>query len=508
MRLFVLMPPAIHNTDFTTTFSSYDKEKRTKVTKTVSYEGAYDFFISQKLVPLAIHHPINVNETKVDRYGETEGKDKMVMPTIGCIQVKDKEQGKWMIPIFTTVDEFLESPMGVWINNRFTNAKGEVKLDWINKWREQIKRCNEGGLTHFCVALPITLRGQNQREEIISTLRNNPYQGEMEEKLATTGIKKSSARQEIGRFYRTEYPMFIIPTGVTKAPSYYSGDGGRFFNIAPMKQDGKKSPYLEEYAKNMGYELAKPVVVSKKPKMKKLTQAEQTLAPREWFMQQYMGLQSSVFNLPYEGFNGSKRDYLEAWGGNTNYLLAATCIYHNVKGNPPSVNELGQQFNEVLSHILIQYVNPNNAQQIPNDFEGYLNQYLPPFPTKYPLWPLDMVNMKALNESDIGRVLELDEQPYELLTEKYTYTSTSLPPSLLLLSLDSHYRHSNLIENYGEALNKDYIQRFIKEGAKNLVEDDALHQYHCYFWDEDEMKIGLMNHGFLNFISPTLWNKN
>ena len=498
MRLFVLMPPAIHNTDFTTSFNSWDKEKKKKVSKTVTYEGAYDFFISQKLVPLAIHHPINVNETKVNRYGETEGKSKMVMPTIGCIQVKDKEQGKWMMPIFTTVDEFLESPMGFWINNRFTNAKGEVKLDWINKWREQIKRCNEGGLTHFCVALPITLRGQGHYAEIKSNLRNNPFKGEMEEKLASKGVPKSSARQEIGLFYRTEYPMFIIPTGTTKAPSYY-GDGGRYFNIAPMKLNSKKSPYLEEYAKNMGYDLAKPVVVSKNPKMKKLTKLEKTLAPREWFMQQYMGLQNSVFNLPYEGFNVSKRDFLEEWGGNTNYLLASTFIYHNAKGgaNTLSVKELGQQFNEVLSHILIQYVNPNNAQQIPNDFEGYLNQYLPTFPTKYPLWPLDMVNMKALNELDIGRVLELDGQPYELFTEKYTYTSTSLPPSLLVLSLDSH----------GEALNKDYIQQFIEEGAKNLVEDDALHQYHCYFWDDDEMKIGLMNHGFLNFISPTLWDK-
>ena len=234
------MPPAIHNTDFTTSFSSYDKEKKKKVAKTVSYEGAYDFFISQKLVPLAIHHPILVNETKVDRYGETEGKSKMVMPTIGCIQVKDKLQGQWMIPIFTTVDEFLKSPMGVWINNRFTNTKGEVKLDWINKWSEQIKRCNEGGLTHFCVALPLTLRGTGQREEIISTLRNNPLKADMEEQLASKGVPKSSARQEIGLFYRTEYPMFIIPTGVTKAPSYY-GEGGRYFNIAPMKQNIKKS---------------------------------------------------------------------------------------------------------------------------------------------------------------------------------------------------------------------------------------------------------------------------
>jgi hypothetical protein len=493
------MPPAIHNTDFTTSFSSYDKEQKKKVAKTVTYQGAYDFFISQKLVPLAIHHPIKVNETKVDRYGETEGKDKMVMPTIGCIQVKDKEQGKWMIPIFTTVDEFLKSPMGVWINNRFTNAKGEVKLDWINKWKEQIKRCNEGGLTHFCVALPITLRGQNQREEVISTLRNNPHQGDMEDKMATTGIKKSSARQEIGRFYRTEYPMFIIPTGLTKAPSYYAGDGGRFFNIAPMKQNGKKSPYLVEYAKNMGYDLAKPVVVSKKPKMKKLTQAEETLAPREWFMQQYMGLQSSVFNLPCEGFLGT-----------ISHIMSCHPLYSIL--NNPSVKELGQQFNEVLSHILIQYVNPNNTQQLPNDFEGYLNQYLPSFPSHNTLWPLDMVNMKSLGDLKGGMNSLWEQQnttpPYEKNTRQYTYTSTCLPPSLLLLSLDSHYRHSNLIENYGEALNKDYIQQFIEEGAKNLVEDDALHQYHCYFWDEDEMKIGLMNHGFLNFISPTLWDKN
>ncbi len=507
MRLFVLMPPAIHNTDFTTSFSSYDKEQKKKVSKTVTFEGAYDFFISQKLVPLAIHHPIKVNETKVDRYGETEGKEKMVMPTIGCIQVKDKEQGKWMIPIFTTVDEFLKSPMGVWINNRFTNAKGEVKLDWINKWREQIKRCNEGGLTHFCVALPITLRGKNQREEIISTLRNNPYQGEMVERMATTGVKKSSARQEIGRFYRTEYPMFVIPTGIDKAQSYYS-EGGRYFNIAPMKQDSKKSPYLEEYAKNMGYELAKPVVVSKKPKMKKLTKLEKTLAPREWFMQQYMGLQSSVFNLPHEGFLA--RTIAQ--------LMSCHPIYNpfsqsgQSQGQNLSVKELGQQFNEVLSHILIQYVNPNSPPQIRSDFAEYMEQNLRTFPSQNTLWPLDMVNMKSLGDLKDGMNSLWEQQnktpPYEQNNQKYTYTSTSLPPSLLLLSLDSHYRHPNLIHPHGGALSKDYIQQFIEEGAKNLVEDDALHQYHCYFWDDDEMRIGLMNHGFLNFISPTLWDKN
>ena len=52
------------------------------------------------------------------------------------------------------------------------------------------------------------------------------------------------------------------------------------------------------------------------------------------------------------------------------------------------------------------------------------------------------------------------------------------------------------------------VQQFIKEGAKNLVENDSLHQYHCYFWDEDRMSIGLMNHGFLNFINPTVWDMN
>lgn len=490
MRLFVLMPPAIHNTDFTTSFNSYDKEKRKKVSKTVSYEGAYDFFISQKLVPLAIHHPINVNETKVDRYGETTGKSKMVMPTIGCIQVKDKVQGKWMIPIFTTVDEFLKSPMGVWINKRFTNAKGEVKLDWINKWREQIRQCNDGGLTHFCVALPITLRGQGHYAEIKSNLRNHPFQGEMEEKLASKGVPKSSARQEIGLFYRTEYPMFIIPTGITKAPSYY-GEGGRYFNITPMKLNSKNSPYLEEYAKNMGYELAKPVIVSKKPKMKKLTKLEKTLAPREWFMQQYMGLQSSVFNLPHEGFLVRT----------ISQLMSCQPLY-NTNSSNLSVKELGQQFNEVLSHILIQYVNPNSPPQIRSDFAEYMEQNLPSFPSKNTLWPLDMVNMKSLGDLKGGMNAMWEQQnktpPYEQANQKYTYTSTSLPPSLLLLSLES----------YGEALNKDYIQRFIKAGAENLVEDDALHQYHCYFWDDDEMKIGLMNHGFLNFISPTLWDKN
>jgi hypothetical protein len=510
MKLFVLMPPALHNTDFTTSFSSYDKEQKKKINKVVTYEGAYDYFISQQLVPLAIHHPIIVNETTTDRYGETQGKSKWVMPTLGCIQSYDKGQGKWLIPIFKTVDEFLESPMGVWINKRFTNSKGEKKLDWINKWQEQIKRCNEGGLTHFCVAIPITLRGKGEREEVISTLRNNPYKDEVAETLATTGIKKSSARQEIGRFYRTEYPMFIVPTGIDKTPSYYS-EGGRFFNIAPMKQDGKKSPYLEEYAKNMGYELAKPVVVSKKPKMKKLTQAEQTLAPREWFMQQYTSLQDSVFNLRHEGFNKANEEYrLERKGGNTNYLLFATHTYSNTKGISEllSVNELGRQFNELLSHILIQYVNPNQSSQLPTDFEGYINQYLPSFPAKYPLWPLDKVNFKTLNELDSGRVLELDEQPYETLVKKHTYASTSLPPSLLLLSLESHYRHPTLIKNFGDALSKDYIQQFIKEGAKNLVEDDSLNQYHCYFWDEDRMSIGLMNHGFLNFINPTVWDMN
>lgn len=459
MKICVLMTPSLSNTDYATTPRSYGKQQG----ESKCYEGAYDFFLSQQLVPVAIHEPIWLDERTEDRYGEKRGKQSWVVPTVGCIEARVKEEMKWVFPIFRSIEDFEESPMGKWVMKRFKGkwsienhwnpdkAQRYRNQEWIRETWQTIWDLEKDEYDAFMVCLPIKVYG-HQVPSTAVTPDSKPPQGMDIQDMGDGQMRiVPSPRKEVGRFFRTSYPMFVIPTSQTKTPSYHSA-GGRYFNIAPMKQLGKTSDSIDDYARFCGYPLSRPVVVGKKPKMKPLTRAQRVLAPRQWFMQQYMTYQSTVFKMRMNAFvYDAHPSYVGHANGNVMKHLYMVCGFVNATGNIPKKNEHNA---EILSSLLESYYHPQSPSDfiIPDAFKACSIS-----------WPL--------SNEDLLRVQKKSgmEPSYDIKAEtlEHSYEAVSLPPSLNLKEL--------------------------KGG-----------EYDITYWDVSDM--GLMNYGFVDFISPTVWD--
>ena len=508
MKICALMTPLISHTDYAT-----DIKRRTITvggeSKTIEasqcYEGSYDYFLSQQFIPVAIHEPVFVDERVEDRYGElSTGKQGWAVPTAGAIQANSNGKTRWLFPIFRDMQELEKSPMGKWLAARFkgkwsmiTNPKSTKKSELIrHRWSKQFAN---SGCDAFIVCIAMRVRGDttttnpqaNNPYEPIPT----PYKVKGMDLVGEGGERRyvPSARQEAGTFFKTEYPMFVVPTAKTVSPSYMSA-GGRYFNIAPLKQDGKKSVFLEDYASECGYKLERPVLVGKKPKMKTLTQSQQTLAPKEWFKEQYMKYQKSIIYMPLDTprYNGGT-GYVGWANGNIMKLLIQCAPAEGSHGGfAQTVNVTNA---ETMSDLLRHYLHPQKVQQIT---DGMFNT--PDLiKNSHYYWPLDKVQ---LEEKLIRHKESMPGLPNVQYNDKYSYGTTSLPPHLLLITFSVDDRK---VGTYSHSLRETPML------YSSLTHSQQREHYTGFYdfdlWPESkELQKGMLNHGFLNFITPTVWD--
>ena len=263
MKICVLLTSSLNGTDYT------PQPRHGQVAK--SYFGAYDFFIQNAMFPLAVARPRITDERTEDRYGEVSGKIRWTLPTVGCFQMTVKGKQVWTIPIFTSFEEFLQTPMAKWMETRWGRKWERIQKEMNRQWSE-----SQGeGCDHFTIGISLLLDGPSppqhwyeNREPTDDELKSPP-QGY--DKMGNNLVP--SARKEVGRFFRTSYPMFVVPTIVNRAPSYYV-EGGRYYNVNPMAQEGGSSENIRTYSGMVGQKVERPVSLKSGPKMKKLTKLQ------------------------------------------------------------------------------------------------------------------------------------------------------------------------------------------------------------------------------------------
>ena len=436
MRVCVLLTPSLNGTDYT-------PNKRRPDDNFNSYLGAYDFFVEHSLFPLAISRPRITDERTEDRYGEVTGKVRWTLPVIGCFEQIVKGKTVWTMPVFSDLESFYASSMGVWMANR-----------WGRKWEgicENLKRQWESSQENenqmFTVGISILVNGPKPPNYWYEG--REPYEEELErppqgyERVGN--VLEPSSRKEVGRFFKVAYPMFIVPTIVNRTPSYYSA-GGRFHNILPLKNDGLASDMISNFADLKGKTLETPKNLKSGPKMKKMTKEQETMAVREWLMEQFSVYQYTIFPVEMKQHE---------WLGNPNVRNSSAHKILIGLGRPDYLGiggvERADAWNELSADVLTSYLSASmgvlaeNVQRVNNDDVFSLN------------WPLSDTGI--LGSEDVGK--------FGYLTKTSTYDSMCIPPVLRVNDLKDGYE----------------LERF---------------------WEKRDM--GYLNFGFLTFMSYTVWD--
>ena len=433
MKICVLLTSSLNGTDYT------PQPRHGQVAK--SYFGAYDFFIQNAMFPLAVARPRITDERTEDRYGEVSGKIRWTLPTVGCFQMTIKGKQVWTIPIFTSFEEFLQTPMAEWMASRWGRKWESIQEEMKRQWTE-----SQGeGCDRFTIGISLLVNGPSppehwfQNREPTDDELKSPPQGYDNEGNNLV----PSARKEVGRFFRTSYPMFVVPTIVNRAPSYYSA-GGRYYNVNPMAQEGGGGENIRTYASMVGQKLERPVSLKSGPKMKKLTKQQQTGSVREWMMEQYSRYQSTTIPYTVENLTFEKRNMDNGWGGSAFQILIGTLT-------PTSPAVVGiKSWNDVSANTLTFYLSSWLGQDIQDNKNPALK-----LNTSEVGWPLSSVK-DALEASD-----------NDLGISTYRYKTVCFPRTLMVSRLGGGFD----LEAY---------------------------------WHKNRM--GYMNYGFLDFLSPTVWD--
>ena len=433
MKICVLLTSSLNGTDYT------PQPRHGKVVK--SYFGAYDFFIQNAMFPLAVARPRITDERTEDRYGEVSGKIRWTLPTVGCFQMTIKGKQVWTIPIFTSFEEFLQTPMAEWMASRWGRKWQSIQEEMKRQWSES----QSEGCDRFTIGISLLVNGPSppehwfqKREPTDDELKSPPQGYENEGNNLVP-----SARKEVGRFFRTSYPMFVVPTIVNRAPSYYSA-GGRYYNVNPMAQEGGGGENIRTYASMVGQKLQRPVSLKSGPKMKKLTKQQQTESVREWMMEQYSRYQSTTIPYTVENLTFEKRNMDNGWGGSAFQILIGTLT-------PTSPAVVGiKGWNDVSANTLTFYLSSWLGQDIQDNKNPALK-----LNTSEVGWPL----------SSAKDALEASDSDFGIST--YRYKTVCFPRTLRVSRLGGGFD----LEAY---------------------------------WHKNPM--GYMNYGFLDFLSPTVWD--
>lgn len=433
MKICVLLTSSLNGTDYT------PQPRHGQVVK--SYFGAYDFFIQNAMFPLAVARPRITDERTEDRYGEVSGKIRWTLPTVGCFQMTIKGKQVWTIPIFTSFEEFLQTPMAEWMANRWGRKWESIQEEMKRQWSE-----SQGeGCDRFTIGISLLVNGPSppehwfqNREPTDDELKSPPQGYENEGNNLVP-----SARKEVGRFFRTAYPMFVVPTIVNRAPSYYSA-GGRYYNVNPMAQEGGSGENIRTYASMVGRKLERPVSLKSGPKMKKLTKQQQVENVREWMMEQYSRYQSTTIPYTVENLTFEKRNMDNGWGGS-----AFQVLFGNFGSATPAVVGI-KGWNDISADTLTFYLSSWLGQDIQDN--------------KNPAF--------KLNKSEVGWPLSsakdaLEASDSDFGISKYRYKTVCFPRTLTVNRLGGGFD----LEAY---------------------------------WEKNPM--GYMNYGFLDFLSPTIWD--
>ena len=147
MKICVLLTSSLNGTDYT------PQPRHGQVAK--SYFGAYDYFIQNAMFPLAVARPRITDERTEDRYGEVSGKIRWTLPTVGCFQMTIKGKKVWTIPIFTSFEEFLQTPMAEWMANRWGRKWESIQEEMKRQWSE-----SQGeGCDRFTIGISLLVNG-------------------------------------------------------------------------------------------------------------------------------------------------------------------------------------------------------------------------------------------------------------------------------------------------------------------------------------------------------------
>ena len=154
-----------------------------------------------------------------------------------------------------------------WSPDKASKNKNQIWLKEI--WDDQMIEKLSDGYDAFTICIPIKAYGPqyvnpedylkelNELRDELSSYEKEPFRLSRPPQgwdMVGEGDKMRmipSARKEVGKFFRTQYPMFVMPTAQTVHGTYHR-EGGRYFNIAPLKQEGKNSPGLSFYAEECG----------------------------------------------------------------------------------------------------------------------------------------------------------------------------------------------------------------------------------------------------------------
>ena len=434
MKICVLLTSSLNGTDYT------PQPRHGQVVK--SYFGAYDYFIQNAMFPLAVARPRITDERTEDRYGEVSGKIRWTLPTVGCFQMTIKGKQVWTIPIFTSFEEFLQTPMAEWMANRWGRKWESIQEEMKRQWSES----QDEGCDRFTIGISLLVNGPKppehwfQNREPTDDELKSPPQGYDNEGNNLV----PSARKEVGRFFRTSYPMFVVPTIVNRAPSYYS-EGGRYYNVNPMAQEGGGSENIRTYASMVGRKLERPVSLKSGPKMKKLTKQQQVESVREWMVEQYSRYQSTTIPYTVENLTFEKRNMDNGWGGSAFQILIGTLT----PTNPITVGGINA-WNDISADTLTYYLSSWLGQTIQDNKNPALK-----LNTSEVGWPY----------SSVKEVLEGIDSDFGIST--YRYKTVCFPRTLTVNRLGGGFD----LEAY---------------------------------WQKNPM--GYLNYGFLDFLSPTVWD--
>ena len=179
--------------------------------------------------------------------------------------------------------------------------------------------------------------------------------------------------------------------------------------------------------------------------MKKLTKQQQAEGVREWMMEQYSRYQSTTIPYTVENLTVEKRNIDNGWGSSAFQILISN---PTVLTSPTVVGITG--WNDISADTLTYYLSSRLGQDIQDNKNDALKSKVSEVG-----WPLASVK-DALEASDEG-----------FGTSSYRYKTVCFPRILMVNRVGSGFD----LETYWH---------------KNLM--------------------GYMNYGFLDFLSPTVWD--